>query len=150
MTQSNSYIAAQQASAAFAPLEKSLAETKISGGSKSPEMKNLRANTAFASLPKKSTTTIKVPTAPPPQMPKPTPQQIRPPQTQQQARPVQSQAQPHAIQNKPTQAQQAQTSANFERPNTPRNTRRPPVTITLKEISSFLDSDEKIIKLDCV
>ena len=150
MSHSNSYIAAQQASAAFAPLEKSLAETKISGGSKSPEMKNLRANTAFASLPKKSTTTIKVPTAPPPQMPKPTPQQILPPQTQQQARPVQSQAQSHTIQNKPTQTQQAQTSANVERPNTPRNTRRPPVTITLKEISSFLDSDEKIIKLDCV
>lgn len=119
--QSNSYIAAQQASAALALVDKSLAETKISGSPRSPERKNLRNNTAFASLPKPSVTKVSTPA-------------VKRPET----------AQPQAPSRPAQQKQPVAGSVPVK------NIRKEPVTITLKEISSFLDNDEKIIKLDCV
>lgn len=119
--QSNSYIAAQQASAALALVDKSLAETKISGSPRSPERKNLRNNTAFASLQKPSVTKVSTPA-------------VKRPET------AQSQAP-----SRPAQQKQPVTGSAPVK-----SIRKEPVTITLKEISSFLDSDEKIIKLDCV
>lgn len=122
--QSNSYIAAQQASAAVVPLEKSLAETKITGPTRSPEMNNLRANTAFASLPKQSSTKVITPVVALP--PKPSPTQL------------------HSS-PRPTQPKAAAPASA-----PPKLPKKAPVTITLKEISSFLGPDEKIVKLDSV
>lgn len=127
LASSSSYLAAQQASASLAPVEKSLAETKISSAPSSPELRNLRSNTAFASMPQpnqpksKAPAQVPVPSLPPQRTP---PQKTPPPK----ALPLKA------------------PSNHGERPIQTRK----PVKITIKEISSFLAPEEKIIKLDGV
>ncbi|OBA19251.1 Pkinase-domain-containing protein, partial [Metschnikowia bicuspidata var. bicuspidata NRRL YB-4993] len=120
--QSNSYIAAQQATASLAPLERSLEDSKISDKPASPDFKNLRTNTAFASFQKPSSTKANIPT----KTLSSVPDQSH----------VSSRQHTKALPTNPT-----------KQPN-PRS--REPVIVTIKEITPFLDPDEKIIKLDCV
>ncbi|GEQ72768.1 hypothetical protein JCM33374_g6456 [Metschnikowia sp. JCM 33374] len=135
--ESNSYIAAQHAAGSVPSIEKALGEAKISETSRSPDYKNLRNNTAYASLPNPPSTRA--------------PSSV--PRTSKSA-PLPAKAAPTPAKNSPVQSplynRPSQAKSSAELYDSGKSIKKKAVTITLKEITSFLEPDEKIIKLDSV
>lgn len=134
--------AAKMALQAFASptassLEKKMAATTISPQApRSPQRTNLRTNTAFA-VPNTSGQTMGPSSAAP---------QIRPPQANVAAAPKKA---IRAASSSPTISKERSTFPR-ERTQLPREQPQPKNTVTFKEISSLLEPNEKIIKLDTI
>lgn len=125
---------AQQRSGSPAPgIEKQMAETLLSSSPRSPQRTNLRSNTAFAKI-----------KGGPQKTPASTPPVTRPPQLSASAAAAKA-AKP-----------KSQSPPQKDVPPLPKEKSRTPRkeaasnTVTFKEISSFLEPNEKIIKLDTI